>query len=414
MRRSLQQNVRSVVRNGNCSGCGACALLAPGITMDLDAEGFLRPVFSGREYSDHSTGSTNEIVKQFQRICPGSRVTRAVEPGASDHPIFGTFISAWEGWAVDPHVREQGSSGGVLTALASWMLESGVVSEVTGVRSSSTVPQRSVPVRITSRAEALSSAGSRYAPVAGATLPVRDSKSVQGVIAKPCEAAARRALIQTDVGGAHATESIILSFFCAGTPSQRATDSLVSELGLRLEELESLRYRGEGWPGYFTAVDRGGKVGRVSYDVSWGQRLGRDIQSRCKICADGTGELADIAVGDFWFADDAGYPVFENAEGNSVVIARTARGHEILELASKAGVIQIAPISLDEVTRVQPLQARRVREILARLGGRVLSGRRIPRYVGFSLWKRRERRLSVFLRAAAGTWIRAVRSRRAK
>lgn len=42
-------------------------------------------------------------------------------------------------------------------------------------------------------------------------------------------------------------EPIILSFFCAGTPSQLATDALATEL-IRDQPVADLWYRGRGWP----------------------------------------------------------------------------------------------------------------------------------------------------------------------
>ena len=399
------------MRNGNCSGCGACALLAPEIRMEVDSAGFLRPYLPPKELANRTRGTRSAATSTFRTVCPGRIVTRRPERGTTEHPTFGSYVSAWQGWATDPVVRERGSSGGVLTALAAWLIESGIVHEVTGVRADPVAPSRTVPVRIMSRDEALESSGSRYAPVGAVSLaPSSPGRSI-GVIAKPCEIAARRALAREGEKGDSKDDPILLSFFCAGTPSQRATDTLVRDLGVSLDTLTSMRYRGDGWPGYFSATDADGATGRLTYEESWGQHLGRDLQDRCKICVDGTGELSDIAVGDYWRADEHGYPLFDNAEGNSVVIARTARGHELLTLALADGIIHLEPVSLDEVAAIQPLQARRIRELIARLAGRAAAGKRIPRYRGFRLIARRDRRLSVLLRTVAGTFSRALKSR---
>ena len=49
----------------------------------------------------------------------------------------------------------------------------------------------------------------------------------------------------------------------------------------------------------------------MSYHNSWGKILSRHVQHRCKICADGTGNPADLVCADAWHADDEGYPLFE-------------------------------------------------------------------------------------------------------
>ncbi len=181
-------------------------------------------------------------------------------------------------------------------------------------------------------------------------------------------------------------QPLLLSFFCAGTPSQLATDALVTELGLPADaQLADLWYRGRGWPGHFTAVPTSGEPVRTTYDDSWGQHLGKATQWRCKICPDGVGESADISAADFWHTDERGYPSFDEGDGCSAVLGRTARGQEVLVRAFAEGVLVGRPLELDRLAAVQPLQVTRRRTLLGRLIGTVLAGRRIPRYTGFGL-----------------------------
>jgi coenzyme F420 hydrogenase subunit beta len=407
MSRSLRAAIDRVVSSGNCIGCGACTTLDPGLTMEMGDDGFLRPVAS--DASPPGSQRVNRDVRNtFRAICPGKRVHLPRDEGTILHPVFGVYRSAWNGWATDDAIRRSGSSGGVLTALSSWMIASGEFSEIVGAAGNTQNPRTTVPVRITSRDEAIAASGSRYSPVAGGQLSIGDARS--GAVGKPCEIAARRS-IGTRSGAPRDSQPVLLSFFCAGTPSQIATDSLVQELGVNPDRLTKLRYRGDGWPGHFVVEDDAGNMGRLSYDKSWGRHLGRQLHPRCKICPDGTGETADISVGDYWRADKDGYPSFENADGQSVVIARTARGENLLRRAHAAHVISIEPLSLDLVADVQPLQVRRIAEVLARLAGRRLAGRRVPRYSGLRLWRRRSKSPTALLRATAGSFLRAARSR---
>lgn len=91
-------------------------------------------------------------------------------------------------------------------------------------------------------------AGSRYAPVSNASAP-EALRSSTVFIGKPCEAQAVRRMSTADGG----EPPVILSFLCAGTPRQDATDGLLDELGAH-RPLESMWYRGHGWPGSFTAT----------------------------------------------------------------------------------------------------------------------------------------------------------------
>ncbi len=408
MAKGFDESVANVVQNGNCSGCGICSIISPRIKMKLDERGFMRPNVSSSPRGAEEVEA--EAVRLFRRVCPGVGLVAPLgKEGSQDHPIFGVYISAWQGWAVDPEVRFLGSSAGVLTALTAWMIVSGRALEVIGSASSPTSPSRTTPVRITSRAEALASSGSRYGPVANASALNIESLDTP-FIGKPCEVSAVSQLLNALE---HPAESrpIMLSFFCAGTPSQNATDGLVSQLGVAVEDVDTLRYRGNGWPGEFQVTNTEGIVGRLSYDESWGKHLGRNIQSRCKICVDGTGGHADIAVGDYWKSDDRGFPLFNAADGISAIIARTARGATLLTEAVDAGILCMQPLKLDEVASIQPLQRDRKKTLFGRLAGRFLAGKAIPDYVGYSLAALAFHNTGANLRAALGSFRRGLREK---
>lgn len=400
--RTLDAAVRGVVEAGNCSGCGACALIERGITMQLSPEGFVRPqlppVISGGR----------RALADFQAVCPGVRVS-AQRPGGSRYdPLLGPIVGIWEAWATDAAERHRGSSGGALTALNRWLRAQGRATQVVAASADAAEPRRTLPVVLGPGADGLETAGSRYAPVAMlASAEVLDPAGA--VVAKPCEAAALRAL--TSRLGAP-TAPLILSFFCAGTPSQRATDDLVERLGIpRGEELADLWYRGRGWPGRFTARARDGREVSTSYEDSWGRSLGPTVQWRCKICPDGIGESSDITAGDLWRTDARGYPEFAEGAGVSVLIARTARGQQVVQEAIAAGVLSATPISPAMVARVQPLQVKRRKTLAGRLIGARLAGLPVPRFRGFGLWSLAIRELRASVSTGRGTYARARRAK---
>ena len=382
---SLLGQIEDVVRNGNCSGCGACLLLDPGLRLQLGEDGFATPVQASP--SEEVPGAASS----FDRSCPG-RTVRAAHPlEAERHPTMGPVVAAWRAWAADDEVRRAGSSGGTLTALATWLRESGRVARVIGTEAGSPDARRTVPVAITTREQALASAGSRYAPVTG-SMPELGGAT----IGLPCRVSAMRAM---------GSDEILLSFFCAGTPSQRATDTLAAELGVD-GPATGLTYRGDGWPGRFRVEDASGSGGSMSYDESWGSRLGRQVHPRCKLCPDGVGESADVTAADLWDADDRGYPVFADQAGVSALIARTPRGYQLVLDAVAAGVLVVHPLRIERLAAVQPLQEERRRTLAGRLLGARLAGRKVPRYRGFGLLALALPRWRLTLRAARGTWRR--------
>ncbi|MGO1411497.1 MAG: Coenzyme F420 hydrogenase/dehydrogenase, beta subunit C-terminal domain [Microbacterium sp.] len=369
------------------------------ISMDLRDGGWMRPTVAPEGAVD-----TREEARKFRAICPGVRLDAPVPETATVHPTFGRYVSAWRGRAADDETRAAGSSAGVLTAMSTFLVTTGRARSVRGAAMSPAQPTRTVPVSITSREEALAAAGSRYAPVSA--LDGFDVSS-DAIVAKPCEISALTRLRRLAPGG---DDPLTLSFFCAGTPSQSATRSLVTKLGVEVDRATSVRYRGNGWPGEFVATD-GEARGALSYDDSWGKHLGRDLQWRCKICPDGTGEDADIAVGDFWKADDRGYPLFDDADGESVVIARTLRGHELLMEATRQGVIVLGEVDLDDVERIQPLQRARKRTLPLRILARRLALRKVPRFTGYVTLRRAVGQPKAAAKTLIGTVTRSWRDR---
>lgn len=322
---------------------------------------------------------------------------------------MGSYLGVWRAWAADPEVRLRGSSGGVLTALSSWLVETGEVPSVISAGASKTDPRQTVSVSISTRAEALEAAGSRYAPVA---LAGAEGAARLAVVGKPCEVAALRALRATEPTAAE-KEPLLFSFFCAGTPSQTATTALLTDLGVDPDQhLDELWYRGRGWPGSFTAVSDGHRV-EASYDRSWGRFLGPTMQWRCKICPDGVGESSDVTAADFWSTDEHGYPDFTEGPGYSALIARTARGLDVIARAQEAGVIVAEPITIDEVAAIQPFQRNRREQLAGRLVGARAAGQSVPRYRGFGLIRLSLRRPRTTVRTLRGSF-RRVRATRGK
>ncbi|MGL4543420.1 MAG: Coenzyme F420 hydrogenase/dehydrogenase, beta subunit C-terminal domain, partial [Polymorphobacter sp.] len=185
-------------------------------------------------------------------------------------------------------------------------------------------------------------------------------------VGKPCDVSALRRYGAHDPRvGAHV--AVMLSFFCAGTPSQAGTDRIVARLGANRDQSNSFRYRGDGWPGYATATEADGRVTRMSYAASWGDILSKEVQYRCKICPDAVGGVADIACADAWYGGESGYPTFEEADGRSLVLVRTVAGAALLADAVADGSIATEPLDAGEIIKMQPHQARRKRLVRSRV-----------------------------------------------
>lgn len=331
-----------------CNGCGLCEAVGQGIKMQLKSDGFYHPQAQSVDHAD---------MKAIRSVCPGINVRH---PKGSHHSIWGDVVRACNAWAHDSDIRHSSSSGGVTSALAIYLLESGKVDAVLHVGTDENGDYRSNHLCIShSREDILLRNASRYAPaqVFNHIRTILDSdNATYAFIGKPCDIAGMQNLVKT-FPQYEGRIGYYLAIFCAGIPSFNATEQAIKQLG-HDQEAVSVRYRGDGWPGYFTVTYADGTSRRMTYSESWGKILGRQIAFRCKVCPDSVGLLADIASGDAWNTRD-GYPDFTEAEGRNFCFIRTQKGDDLMRQAVEAGYIDEEQLDIDQVRFMQPYQYRR-------------------------------------------------------
>jgi coenzyme F420 hydrogenase subunit beta len=374
------KTLQDVVDWGLCTGCGACysACAEGGVSLvNIESVG-IRPKF------DAACASCKKCLP----ICPGYTLDgdlpgQALPKDTERYNEFGPALEIWEGHASDSEIRHSASSGGVLSALSVYCLEQEDMAFVVHSAMDQSQPYLNATVQSHTRAEILSRSGSRYAPASpcdGLTAVEKSDKPCV-FIGKPCDTAAvgmlRRTRPELD-----RNLGLVLTFFCAGTPSTTGTLDLLKEMGISRESVDRVRYRGEGWPGSFKILHDGGKQERsMSYEESWG-KLSHYRPLRCHLCPDGLGQVADVSCGDAWESfDQNGNP------GRSIVIVRTPRGREIVRRAMAANYVQLTPATAENILAAQPNLLQKRKELLGRLLGLRLFMVPVPRFRGFSLFQ---------------------------
>lgn len=377
--------LNKVLKEDVCSGCGLCVSISGGkIQMAMSENGFLRP----RITKKLSSKEEESIIK----TCPGIIVKHDLNysnPSNFDD-IWGPYNKILKGYSTNSEVRFSGSSGGVLTALGGYLIETKKVDCIVHVGASKTLPYINETKVSYTFQELLNNAGSRYAPSSPLEIikELLDLKKTLAVIAKPCDISALRRFIQL-YPEINNQIKYLLSFMCAGVPSINGTKETIKKLGVELEDVNELRYRGEGWPGYFKVTNKFNEEFKMTYNESWGTILNKHLQFRCKICVDGTGEFADITCADAWDESNNGYPSFEEKEGQSLIIQRTAKGDELIEQAIKENYLRVDDnlISVRDIDKMQPYQLTRKKNIFYRKMALKTLGYSLPRYELKKLFK---------------------------
>ncbi len=372
-------NVQDVVSWRLCLGCGACISACPegALTLiDVEEDG-LRP-----KVSPGKCAGCGECI----RVCPGVGIETSHSDGQPIrelHAAWGPVLEVWEGCAGDPEIRFHGSSGGIATALSLFCLERRQMAGVLHIGPDSGNPLANTAVVSRNRAELMVRTGSRYAPAAPCTglASLTAGGRPYVFVGKPCDAAAVRKW-QAVNEESRGRIGVVISIFCAGTPSTRGTKRILEKLSVRPDEVMDIRYRGRGWPGRTAVRTNGTSQGErsMSYEESWGDILSKHTQFRCRLCPDSTGQPADISCGDPWYRS-----VEPDDPGRSLVLVRTDVGRAIVREAMTAGYVQLERVGPDTLPKSQRALLRRRQHLWGRLLAFRVFRVPVPRYRGFSL-----------------------------
>jgi coenzyme F420 hydrogenase subunit beta len=403
-------NITDITRGQLCTGCGICAYMEPdrfemGTSLELGRRPFVR---------ENAPAETGAAVKS----CPGVSLKHDYDkkdPALKQDMTkgWGPVLDVWEGYATDETIRKGGSSGGAATALSVFGIEKKNFAGALHTNARKDYPYLNETVLSKDRTGLVEATGSRYAPASpcdGLNLVVKE-EAPSAFVGKPCDVAAVQKARKIDPS-LDEKVGVTIAFFCAGTPSTKGTLELLKKVGIEdPERLKKLRYRGNGWPGMWTATydDESGaeKTVEMTYADSWGF-LQKYRQWRCYICPDHTGEFADISVGDPWYR-----PIEEGEPGKSLIVARTEKGRQYILDAAEAGYITLENHDASLFPRSQPNLLATRGNVWARLLLLRLFGAMVPKYSGFSMAGYWWSKLGAYekLQSVTGTIVRIFRKR---
>lgn len=307
-----------------CSGCGLCSSIKKA-SLETNESGFKR------------IADENECLEFCEQVCPaGGKQCDTMD----FMDIWGRTKQVYLSYSTDDEIRYAASSGGVLTGICCYMLKEHVVDAIIHTGEDTNNPIATVTLCSSTKEEVMRGCGSRYS----SSTPLQEigrfleSDKKYAFVGKPCDVTALKNYAELD-DRVNQRIPYMLSFFCAGAPSRTANIELLKKMGCDHNDCRSLKYRGDGWPGYATAVDTMNKTYQMPYRMAWRDTLGRDIRLMCRFCIDGIGELADISCGDAWFLGEDRKPVFDETDGRNVVFCRTDKGMRLFAEVCKAGYL---------------------------------------------------------------------------
>ncbi len=348
------EGILQIVEDGLCHRCGACVGVCPVNTFSLDANGY--PI------------QTDKCIycKLCTNVCSGSKVDFAgfskqlYDKEYTYGDALGSVKSAYIGHSTDPEIRWRGSSGGVVTQILVYLLESGQIDGALVARASKNDSAMGEGVIARSKQDIIDCSRSRYSttPMLAALSDLFNDKGRYAIVALPCHAHAIRELQNINKGWRNRLKLIIGLYchFILPPEAVRESSSLLAPVGEELKEIIFRKKRKGGWPNNTPEMEfTDGSTWRSPYGPGQTFSLLGHLydRGRCLVCTDGLVEFADIAVGDPWIKAKDGSLKYSTPEGFSSLLIRTNIGREVILSAEKADVLYLKNIDPDEVARGQ-------------------------------------------------------------
>lgn len=343
------ENVAQVVKDGLCTGCGVCAGICPTKAIEMRLQdGLLLP-----KVADNKCTRCRVCVK----CCPGHSVDLMHSSGSSSgqiqDPLLGNFLSCHIGHSTNSEIRNDSSSGGIVTQLLVYALAEGIIDGALVIGWSKDNPLEPKPLIATTVEEILSASRSKYCPVASGTAlaEILSKEGKFAVVGLPCHIHGIRKAEAVFEG---LKDKIVLhiGLFCGHTVNFHGTELLLEKLGVSKQIIEKIDYRGSGWPGYMSILLKDGRSLRIRYR-GWNGYW--NVFSpvlftplRCLMCPDHCNELADLSTGDAWLPE-----FVQKSQGESILIARTKGSVEILNQMQQNHLMSLRAVTPSKVRESQ-------------------------------------------------------------
>ncbi len=302
-----------------CNGCHACASICPKgcITMQRNEEGFLYPQIA--EQACVQCGLCEKVCP-IEKACP---------------PTEGKPIAAYAAMHKDSVIRENSSSGGIFTAIATYVLKEG------GVVFGAAFDEAFNVVHT-------------YVEDIENLYKLRGSKYVQSTIGNSYQQAEDflkqgRVVLFTgtpcQIGGLHAylgksyEHLITQDIICHGVPSPMVWQKYIEYRRAAVNGAKprriAFRTKNEGWKRYSVSFS-------FDNDTEYRQTLDKDpmmqiflknlsLRKSCYHCAYKTKtRQSDITLADFWGIEKI-HPEMDDDKGTSLMIIQTQKGMDILD-----------------------------------------------------------------------------------
>lgn len=302
-----------------CSGCSACAQICShgAITMNADSEGFVYPKINE---------SLCVECGLCEKVCPYIESEKKIVKNSSPE--------VYAAWHLDEDIRKVSSSGGVFTALASYVLENN--GAVVGAGFNKDLKLQHQVIDQFDQLTILR--GSKYLQsdinnTFSETKELLKSNKIVLFVGTPCQIGGLKSfLFNKDY-----ENLITCDIVCHGVPSPLVFSKYIKEKELEFKDIiVDVNFRGKqnGWKAFTHTINCNNQSFscHFSNDVYMkGFLQNLYLRPSCYSCLFANKQRpSDITLGDYWGIQNF-YPQLDDDKGTSLVLIHSNKGEEILK-----------------------------------------------------------------------------------
>lgn len=336
-----------------CTGCGACETICPTDAVKIKVEDAV--------YKPRVENEKCIECKKCINVCPGlainikkqSKILFSNQNNINEDEVLGNFIANYTAYSTDKRLRYEAASGGIATTILIYLFEENIIDGAVVTKMDEQDKTKSKTYIAESIEEIKAAKTSKYCP----THPLSKLKELNkydtnkrfAFVGLPCHIHGLRKL-QDEEKWLKDKIILTMALFCTHAVNYKGTEVFLEKLADGNQNINSLQYRGNGWPGS-AKIKYDNKEIDVDLNDYWNPYFAPYFFTpfRCLSCNDLVGELADISLGDAWlkFIEE------KDDQGTSIIITRTNFSEKIIRDMENKNLIELNEISQKEVKKSQ-------------------------------------------------------------
>lgn len=345
---STPNSILLTTKSELCTGCGVCEdVCNKHCILIKQSNDTFRPIVNEAECSNCG---------RCLKVCPGVGIN--FEKHTETSPVLfdkyiGYYNTLYTGYTLDNDIRFHSASGGMVSQLLIYLLEKKIIdgAVVTGFGNDNITPHSYIA---RNKEDVIAARSSKYCPVSlnkvGNEIANSDGKFV--IVGLPCHIQGFRKRMAIDK---RFKEHVfgLFAIYCSSGRTFGARDFLLKHYKIEKTNIDYFAFRDNGCLGNLTIKEHPTDIGRKELQIPYVQYYGRILRSffkthRCLSCIDHYGQLADISFGDIHIP-----PYSDDKIGISSVVVRSKFWDNILRKAVTEGYCHVDRLDSETLNKSQ-------------------------------------------------------------